>query len=50
MVVNALWAHLAEFDLVTNPSIANLAKLAEQALANEDALPSYTHVSLEILI
>jgi transposase len=33
MLANALRANLAGFGLVTNPGIANLAKLAEQALS-----------------
>src|SRR6202000_636756 len=41
MLANALRAHLAELGLVANPGIANLAKLAEQAMADTDALPSY---------
>ncbi|NJO34136.1 MAG: IS110 family transposase [Rhodospirillales bacterium] len=50
MIANALRAHLAELGLVANPGIANLAKLAEQALADKASLPSYTHAALEILI
>lgn len=49
MLANALRAHLAELGYVANPGIANLAKLAEQVLANED-LPSYARSALEILI
>jgi len=37
MLANALRAHLAELGLVTNPGIANLAKLAQQALSDENA-------------
>lgn len=40
MLANALRAHLAEFGLVANPGINNLAKLAEQALADGAALPA----------
>lgn len=50
MVANALRAHLADFGLVANPGIANLAKLAQQALSDEDGLPSYARTSLDILI
>ena len=50
MLANALRAHLAELGFIANPGIANLAKLAEQALADEDALPSYARSALEILI
>lgn len=42
---NALRAHLAELGLVANPGVANLAKLAEQALA-ENALPSFARAAL----
>jgi len=49
MLANALRAHLAELGSVANPGIANLAKLAEQALA-DNALPSYARTALEILI
>jgi transposase len=50
MLANALRAHLAELGFVANPGIVNLAKLAEQALADRDALPSYARTALEILI
>jgi transposase len=50
MVANALRAHLAELGFVTNPGIANLAKLAEQVMADKDALPVYAHAALEIMI
>lgn len=50
MLANALRAHLAELGHVTNPGIANLAKLAEQTLAAKDSLPSYARAALEILI
>jgi transposase len=50
MLANALRAHLAEFGLVTNPGIANLAKLAEQALSDANALPAHARASLEILV
>lgn len=40
MAANALRVHLAEFGLVANPGVTNLARLAEQALADETALPS----------
>src|SRR3546814_7511345 len=49
MLANALRAHLAELRFVTNPGIANLAKLTDQVLANKDALPSYASAALEIL-
>jgi hypothetical protein len=45
-----LRAHLAELGLVTNPGIANLAKLAEQALSDENALPSYARTTLAALV
>jgi transposase len=50
MLANALRAHLAELGFVANPGIANLAKLAEQAMADKDALPAYARSALEILI
>jgi transposase len=50
MLANAMRAHLAELGFVANPGIANLAKLAEQALADKNALPSYARIALEILI
>lgn len=50
MLANALRAHLAELGHVANPGIANLAKLAEQTLADKDDLPSYARTALEILI
>ncbi len=50
MVANALRAHLAEHGLVANPGVANLAKLAEEALADKAALPSYARVALESLL
>ena len=50
MLANALRAHLAEVGFVANPGIANLAKLAEQALADKDVLPSFARTALEILI
>ena len=50
MTANALRAHLAELGLVANPGIANLAKLAEQALSDDDALPAYARTSLMILV
>jgi transposase len=50
MLANALRAHLAELGLVTNPGIANLVKLAQQALSDEDALPSYARTTLEVLV
>ena len=43
MLANALRAHLAELGLVANPGIANLAKLAQQALSDENGLPSRAH-------
>jgi len=50
MLADALRAHLAELGLVTNPGIADLAKLAPQARSDEDALPSYARTPLEILV
>ena len=50
MLANALRAHLAELGFVTNPGIANLAKLTDQVLANKDAFPSYASAAVEILI
>jgi transposase len=50
MLANALRAHLAELGFVANPGIAHLAKLAEQTLADKDALPSYARSALETLI
>lgn len=50
MVANALRAHLAEFGLVANPGIANLAKLAQKALTDPDRFPAYAQIALEILI
>ncbi len=50
MIANALRAHLAEFGLVANPGVANLAKLAQQVLSDGDGLPSYARTALDILI
>lgn len=50
MAANALRAHLAEFGLVANPGIANLAKLSEKALAEPDGLPAYARRALGILV
>jgi transposase len=50
MLANALAAHLAELGLVTNPGIVNLAKLAQQALSDEDDLPAYARATLEVLV
>ena len=50
MTANALRAHLAELGLVANPGIANLAKLAQEALADPGFLPSYARTSLDILM
>jgi transposase len=50
MLANALRAHLAELGLVANPGIANLAKLAQQALSDEGALPTYARTTLEVLV
>ena len=36
--------------LVANPGIANLAKLAQQALSDENGLPSYARTTLEALV
>jgi transposase len=49
MIANALRAHLAELGLVANPGIANLANLAEKALADKASLPYYAHAALEVL-
>lgn len=49
LAANALRAHLAEFGLVANTGIANLVKLADRAFPDE-ALPTYAHRALEILI
>lgn len=50
MLANALRAHLAELGFVANPGIANLVKLAEQALADRNALPAYAQTALEVLV
>ena len=50
MLANALRAHLAELGLVANPGIANLAKLAQQALSDENGLLSYARTTLEALV
>ena len=50
MLANALRAHLAELGFVANPGIANLAKLADQVMADKAALPFYARTALEILI
>lgn len=50
MAANALRAHLAEFGLIANPGLGHLATLAEQALADRDALPPYARTALETLI
>lgn len=50
MAANALRAHLAEFGLVANPGIPNLAKLAENILADPDRLPAYARTALAVLI
>lgn len=50
MLANALRAHLAELGFVANPGIANLVKLAEQALAGQELLPSYARTALEMLV
>ena len=49
MLANALRAHLAEMGLVANPGVAHLMKLAEQALADKNSLPSYARTALEML-
>ena len=49
-LANALRAHLAELGLVANPGIANLARLAEHAFAERDALPSFARVALGIML
>jgi transposase len=50
MLANALRAHLAELGLVANPGIANLTKLAQQALSDENGLPSSARTTLEALV
>ncbi len=50
MAANALRAHLAEFGLVANPGIPNLAKLAENILADPDRLAAYARTALAVLI
>jgi transposase len=50
MLANALRAHLAELGLVANPGIANLAKLAQQVLSDENGLPSSARTTLEALV
>lgn len=50
MAANALRAHLAEFGFIANPGLGHLATLAEQALADRDALPPYARTALETLI
>lgn len=50
MAANALRAHLAEFGMVANPGIANLARLATRAFAEPNGLPAYARRALEILI
>ncbi len=47
---NALRSHLAELGLVAHPGVVHLAKLAEQALADKEALPSFARAALEILL
>lgn len=47
---NALRSHLAELGLVANPGVANLARLAEQALAGQNVLPSFARAALEIML
>ena len=50
MAANVLRAHLAEFGLIANPGLGHLAMMAEQALADRDALPPYARTALETLI
>lgn len=50
MTANALRAHLAEYGMVANPGIANLAKLIDKAFAEPDGLPAYAQRAFEILI
>lgn len=50
MLANALRGHLAELGVVANPGVANLAKRAEQTLAEKDALPIHARITLETLI
>lgn len=50
MAANALRAPLAEFGLVANPGIANLAKLSEKARAEPGGLPGYARRALAILV
>jgi len=47
MAANALRAHLVERGLVANPGVA---KLAEQALADETTLPSYARAALAVMV
>lgn len=47
---NALRSHLAELGLVANPGVANLARLAEQALAGQNVLPSFARAALEFML
>src|SRR3546814_19227947 len=39
MLANALRAHIAELGFVTNPGIANLAKMTDQLLAHKQSFP-----------
>ena len=50
MLANSFRGHLAELRLLANPAIANLAKLAQHVPSGEDALPTYAHVTLEVLV
>jgi transposase len=50
MAANALRAHLAELGLVANPGVANLARLAEQALGDKTTLPPYARAALSIMV
>lgn len=50
MLANTLRAHLAELGRVANPGIANLAELAQQALSDENGLPSCARTTLEAMV
>jgi transposase len=50
MAANALRAHLAELGLVAKPGVANRARLAEQALADETTLPLHARVTLSVMM
>jgi transposase len=50
MAANALRAHLAEFGLVAPSGVANLAKLADKALGEDQPLPACARRALESLL